>query len=100
LLLISKCTANHSFLVSIDVEHNLVPLAQGIGVCPQGDRQVDFAVKTLDVIVPVVVEGEVQSLFSILVLQFVFYEVIAVRLVFYLDQQDHIQIVPSAPKTT
>ncbi len=42
-----------------DVEYNLIAFMQFAGVCPQGNRQIDFTVETFDVIIPVMIECQV-----------------------------------------
>ena len=50
-----KDTTGHTFFVSPDVEYNLIAFMQFAGVCPQGNRQIDFTVETFDVIIPVMI---------------------------------------------
>ena len=54
-----KDTTGHTFFVSTDVEYNLIAFMQFAGVCPQGNRQIDFTVETFDVIIPVMIECQV-----------------------------------------
>ena len=64
-MLISKCTLNDSFLVSVHLEHDVVAFVQLVLIMPEGNGEVELLIESFYIAFTVVIKCKHQRPFAV-----------------------------------